>query len=84
MNTASEPKFPIGTKFLTAGKRKDLCTVVDILKTYNAANELVKVVYVASHEFLGRTVTDYDVPCSCVARGVWALEESNNSKAKKA
>jgi hypothetical protein len=54
-------RFPIGTQYLTRGKRKDLCTVVDILKTYNNAGELVNIRYVTEHEFCGQMVRDRDV-----------------------
>lgn len=63
-------RFPIGTKFLSNGKRKDVCTVTDILKTYNSAGELVKVRYIASHTFLGQTVYDYDVMDTTIVRNL--------------
>jgi len=55
-------KYPIGTKFFSRGKSQNLCTVVDVLRTYNSAEDLVRVRYVCTHEFMGQTVTDYDVP----------------------
>ena len=64
-----EPKFIIGTKYKTRGKAPRLCTVVDIYKTYNANDELVKVRYVSTHDFCGKTVTDYDVPETSIAMG---------------
>lgn len=64
-----EAKYQIGTTFATRGKHSKLCTVVDILKTYNSQGELVKVRYVATHEFMGQTVTDYDVPETTIAMG---------------
>lgn len=51
-------------------KHTYLCTVVDIYKTYNGANELVKIRYVATHEFMGQTITDYDVIETTIARGL--------------
>jgi hypothetical protein len=60
MNTP-RARFPIGTQYLTRGKRKDLCTVVDILKTYNNAGELVSIHCVTEHEFCGQMVKDYNV-----------------------
>lgn len=63
-------EYPIGTQFKTRGKAPKLCTVVDILKTYNNANELVKVRYVATHPFMGQNVTDYDVPATTIAMGL--------------
>ena len=60
-------RFPVGTKFLSSGKRKDVCTVVDILKTYNNAGELVSIRYVATHPFMGQDVYDYDVVDTTIA-----------------
>lgn len=49
----------IGTQFIRYyGKRKDVETVVDILKTYNSKNELVKIEYVVEHDLLGQKVKD--------------------------
>lgn len=62
--------YPIGTKFETQGKRKDICTVVDGLYTYNNANELVEIRYVATHEFMGQTVKNRDVCKTTIARGI--------------
>ena len=59
----------IGKKFKTRGKHPRLCTVVDKWETYNQAGELVRTRYVAEHEFLGQTVTDYDVPDITILRG---------------
>ena len=63
---------PIGTKFTRrlSPKRTDVCTVVDILRTYNSANELVNLRYVATHEFLGQLVTDRDVCAVTIARNL--------------
>lgn len=68
--------YPIGTKFKTGGKRPRLCTVTDILKTYNSADELVRTRYVATHEFCGQQVADSDVNAVTIARGIAALAES--------
>lgn len=54
-------KYPIGTKYISRGKRKDICTVVDFLTTTNSKGEIIKIRYVATHDFMGQTVTDYDV-----------------------
>ena len=62
--------YKIGTKYKSAGKRKDICTVVDILKTYNNAGDLVKVRYVSEHNFMGQKVTDYDVCSATIARNL--------------
>lgn len=63
-----EPRFTIGQQFKPVGKDY-ICTIVDILKTYNSKNELVKIRYVATHIFSGQLVTDYDVLDSTIARG---------------
>lgn len=71
MSTKNTPKFKAGTKFKPiCRKHAQVCTVTDILKTYNLANELVKVRYVASHEFLGQTVIDNDVVETTISRGL--------------
>ena len=53
-----KPIFEIGQKFLDGDR---VCTVTDILRTYNAKDELVSVKYVATHEFCGQVVTDRSV-----------------------
>lgn len=69
-------RFPIGTKFLSNGKRKDVCTVVDILKTYSTKQgELVKIRYVASHMFCGQVVLDNDVVDTTIARNLVSIPE---------
>jgi hypothetical protein len=65
---AMTPKFAIGTKYTPRGKDYQ-ATVVDILKTYNSAGELVRIRYVSTHTFLGQTVTDQDVIETTIARG---------------
>jgi len=50
-------RFPIGTTFTPRGKVKRLHTVVDCLTTTNAKGEVVKMTYIAEHEFMGQTVT---------------------------
>jgi len=68
---AGEPKFQIGTKFKTRGKHPRLCTVTDILKTFNAAGEQVKIRYVATHQLHGfGTITDHDVCETTIAMGL--------------
>ncbi len=65
----NEKVIAIGTKFQTQGKHPKLCTVTDILRTYNSRNELVRVRYVAEHDFCGQTITDHDVIYTTIARG---------------
>jgi hypothetical protein len=70
MTTSTTPRFAIGQQFYTRGKVRQLCTIVDILSTYNASGELVRIRYIATHEFLGQIVTNYDVADSTVAMGL--------------
>lgn len=62
----------IGTKYKTRGKHPKICTVVDVLKTYNGAGELVKLRYVSEHDFCGQMVTDSDVVIVTIQRGLIA------------
>jgi len=63
-------KFPIGTKYMTRGKVKRECTVVDIHSTFNVSGEMVKFRYVSTHIFAGQLITDYDVPQASISRGI--------------
>jgi len=67
MNTRT---YKIGTQYKTRDKRKDLCTVTDIHRTFNHNGDLVKTSYVSTHEFMGQTITCYDVPAAAIARGL--------------
>jgi hypothetical protein len=69
-----DAQYKIGTQYYSSGKNKRLCTVTDILTTYNHRGEKVKIRYVASHEFLGQLVTDYDVCETSIKRGRVELE----------
>ncbi len=60
--------YPIGTQFMSRGKHAKLCTVVDVLKTYNSAGELVRTRYVTEHDFCGQKVRDNDVCAVTIAR----------------
>jgi hypothetical protein len=64
------PNFSIGRQFRTRGKASKLCTIVDILSTYNHAGELVRIRHVATHEFCGQVVTDSEVAEVAVAMGL--------------
>ena len=59
----------LGKQFKTRGKHPRLCTVVDVHKTYDKNGELVKTRYVSQHEFLGQTVTTYNIPDITILRG---------------
>jgi hypothetical protein len=69
MNGTSQ-RFQIGTQFTARGKHPRLCTVVDILRTFNSKDELVCVRYVATHEFMGQTLTERDVCDTTIAMGL--------------
>jgi hypothetical protein len=60
----------IGTKYKTRHKEPRLCTVTDILKTYNSKGELVQVRYVAVHDVLGQQVVESDVVATTIAMGL--------------
>lgn len=62
--------YQIGTQFKTRGKVSRLCTVIDVLYTFNSRGELVSIRYVASHEFMGQTVLDRDVVATTIAMGL--------------
>ena len=65
-----EKIWAIGTVFKTRHKTPRTCTVTNILKTYNAQNELVSVRYVAVHEFMGQILEERDVLGTTIAMGV--------------
>lgn len=70
-NPVNDARFPIGCTFIKRGKkREDRCTVIDILRTYNDQGALVRLRYAATHDFMGQTVTDYDVTDTAIARGL--------------
>lgn len=78
MRPVSPPRFCIGERFqLRKGKHRRDARVVDILKTFNAAGELVRVRYVAEYEFAGQTVTDSDICDTTLAR---ALAEEHSTR----
>lgn len=63
------PRFQIGQQFNTRGKFPRLCTVTDILTTYNSKGEFVELRYVATHQIAGQTVTDRNVIETSIAMG---------------
>jgi len=65
-------EIKIGQKYRTRDKHPRICTVTDILRTYNNAGQLVSVAYVTQHEFAGQTITDYNVPAATINRGMLA------------
>ena len=72
MTNASEPRFAIGQRFTPVGKRAKECTITDILRTYDSKGVLVRVCYVATHDFCGQQVEDHDVLDTTIARGLFA------------
>lgn len=65
-----EARFAIGTKYRPVRKHSYDCIVIDILTTTNSKGEVVKIRYVAEHEFCGQTVVDSDVCDSTIARAL--------------
>lgn len=66
------PRFTIGTVFTR--KRTNSAqeyTIVDILRTYNSKDELVKIRYVGECKFLGQTITDSDITDTEIARSLF-------------
>ena len=63
------PRFAPGTQFLSRAKHPNICTVTDVLRTYNLAGEEVKTRYVATHETMGQVLTDNDVTETRIAMG---------------
>ena len=66
--------YEIGTQFKPVGKHTPICTITDILRTYNSKGELVNTRYEASHEFCGQTVTETNIVAATIARGIFNLE----------
>jgi|JI10StandDraft_1071094.scaffolds.fasta_scaffold1083636_2 hypothetical protein len=64
-----QARFSIGDTFKTRGRHPRLCTILDILRTYNSNGELVRVRYVASHKLNGQVIMDYDVCETSVLMG---------------
>lgn len=51
--------YEIGLRFIRQGnKRKDIEEIVDILKTYNSKNDLVKTEYITETWFAGQKITN--------------------------
>jgi len=63
-------RFKIGDRYIKKGRHERVCTIVDIYKTFNSLDELVGVHYVTTHDFMGQTITEYDVIDTTIARGL--------------
>ena len=68
MEFLKKEDIKIGTKFLSSGKNKRVCEVVDILRTYNSKKELIKTTYIEQHDFCGQNIKSEIVAVS-VQRG---------------
>ena len=55
-NIIQKGDITIGLKYQARNTRKDICTLIDIYKTYNNAGELVETRYLCEHDFLGQKV----------------------------
>lgn len=49
-----QQRYKIGTVFLSRGKSKNLTTIIDVYKTYNSQNELIKLEYACEYEYMGQ------------------------------
>lgn len=72
-------RFPIGTTFRSSGKVQRVCTVVDFHVTRNLAGEIVRARYVATHEFMGQTITERDIAETTIARNVISIPPPGNA-----
>ena len=66
----NEPRFDIGTVFTTRHEHPRVCTVTNILRTYDITGTLVRVRYIAAHEFMGQLVINSDVVDATIALGL--------------
>ena len=70
---AGAAPFPVGTIFMSGGKHPRRCVVRDILTTRNLAGQVVRIRYVAEHDFAGQVMRDPDVSPVAIARGFVSL-----------
>lgn len=66
------PRFTIGTVFTR--KRKNSAqdyTIVDIYRTYDSKDNLVKLRYVGECKFLGQTIIDSEITDTEIARSLF-------------
>lgn len=68
--TNVQPNYGIGTVYRTRGKNPRDCMVTDVLRTYDAFGNLVKVRYVSIHKCMGQMVTEHDVLETTIKMGV--------------
>lgn len=55
------PKYAIGTKYISRGKAKKECTVIDFLVTRNMAGEIVKEEYLVVHNMMGQGIMSHEI-----------------------
>lgn len=72
-----QPRFKVGTQFLSSGKHPNLCAVIDIHTTTNLAGEVISLAYLCEHDFLGQKVTHTEVDTT-VAKGLCRLTGKNS------
>lgn len=53
-------KYPIGHKYISRDKRKNVYEIVDHLTTYNKKSDIVNFEYLCQHDFLGQIVESYE------------------------
>lgn len=66
-------EIKIGLKFKKdTGRKKDnkVYTIEDIYKTYNSKNEIVKIRYVISCDYIGQKLYDYDTSIVTIQRSI--------------
>lgn len=73
------PTYGVGTRFKTRGANPRECAVVDIHTTRNLAGEVVRVRYVATHEFMGQTITDRNVVEVTIAMGLMSISAQSGN-----
>lgn len=69
-------RFPVGTLYKSSGKYPRVCKVVDYHITKNMKGEIVRERYVTEHEFLGKSIKEFDITETEIARGVVRLAEA--------
>lgn len=79
------PKFPVGTKYKrrVSAKVVRICTVTDYHVTRNLAGEVVRVGYVATHEFCGQQIEERDVCETTIARGLIATVDPEQGRGEE-
>ena len=80
--TTQETQFPVGTQYISHGKWPRLCTVIDVHTTRNAAGDIVKIRYVATHKVWEQVITDSDVTHTSVKMGIARREKLRQTEAR--